>query len=351
MDLRDEFEEIEEFLPINKILTHNIEKNDNILESFLRYVNLNNIDTNEFFDSIESHIKQAKELNKLLNTNIGKNQYILLLPGDSPTLFWYIVCYLYPNIKNYKHIIFPISSINNYEYEEEYEYDDEYIEQYHNDKGIFDNDIYIKKQKEENEQREKDIMEYDDLNKRQDNFLKNYLDEILKGINKNSKLLVIDYTLFGRSFSKLKETVKKLGFINKLDLFNIKVQKNTEEMRCIPSYTMFNYEKNENINNFKYTKCNILLYIIDNYLKNKKYVLNLNTKVKQHLKNFIDDIKIFTGKNVNIYYLDESEFIVLYNILLIKVNDTFAFCDREIPQKYGPNVRLIIDKIYMIENS
>ena len=69
MDLRDEYEEIEEFLPSDKMLPYYLKKNEDILESCLRYMNQNDITMSEFFKSIESHIKQAKDLNKLLNKN------------------------------------------------------------------------------------------------------------------------------------------------------------------------------------------------------------------------------------------------------------------------------------------
>lgn len=311
MNFEEKFEIIQQVIPNEYKFNFNDQIDDDILNLCLEFLirighitEFSKVDI-ELFQNFDRFIYYSDiYYSQLINP---EKNYTILLPGNSPSLFWYCLTLKYPEIQEINHIIFPISGIKNY---------DKDILKLHGTKKL-----EMKKKQDE-----------------QDIFLENYFFEILKDVNENTNFAYIDFIFEGKLLTQLQKIFKNIGYIGDIDKFNIDYSPN---FRCIQEFKVNDIDYNIQ---FNYFICNIIIYIFNNYIYNKHKVkklyedINYNIIYDTHIK-----INNFNNKYVNIKYIERDD----NNLKFIELKNVFLEKDNHNPLIYLNGEKIYILKIYI----
>ena len=295
----------------NKILTHKrsdkLEKYD-VIDKFLIYFYLtySNPD-NYIYNLFDLYIEKTKICNNILKNN----NYVLIIPGDSPSLFWYAMNLIYKSTKNIKSLVFPISGIIHYE--ENYKEYNEHLLKIFKEKiisleeKIFDPEYYEEfiNKLEYYHGLKKEIDNTDRIINNNYKILDSYMKKILENINKDENFLYIDFIHRSNLYNELKLCFKRLEYTGEIQKFNIEDADSAKNNRCTMKLRLEDIEKDiyHEIQH-NYFRCNILLFIFDQFIKDKELIINKILNLKTKFKYNYKKLKQFENKMINIIYLN-----------------------------------------------
>ena len=257
---------------------------NDFLEEAVEYL-LRTGNNQKYIDDFEYYLVLSTNLYE----KIMEKDYLLLLPGSSPVLFWYCCTIMYPDLLLYDYIKFPISG--------------------------------IKKQQ--------DPMK----SKGQYNLVEHYLNSVIRQSSKD--ILIVDYVFKGDSFKVFKSILEKRG----VNVESYNINRPMENFRCFPknnlqtnsqtslqnensdSYTSSLQNENSLLDSqskqseFNYFHCNILLYVFNNWYFNEKQTIEIYKKIERKLENENIDIYVLNGQNVRVYAYQENKFQIVGGIL------------------------------------